>query len=173
MAKRRSRAAVRVRPYTRKGKPVKGYIRGGPVRSRSGVKIRLPEEDISPAFRKFTAPVSPSKKRDVYVFLEVDEASTETDFDFLREYESAPIPIKIGPYTRSQLARLSRAEILEQVSLFKPGISPGRILGFGHALTRLERKGKRFTRAQARGRKSRKTGTTRRNLSTKKGRKKS
>lgn len=145
---------------------------GGPsipaARGLLGLKtINLPD-DISPTFRRYTKPVSPNQKRLVYAFVEVDRFSGGlSTFDFLTGTETFVHPVIIGRYTRRQLAKLTRAQLAELLSLTLPGTQIRRIAGFGHALTRTERRGIKFTRAQKRNRKTRKSGHPRRHKSAK------
>ena len=135
-------------------------------RYRAG-KIRLPKEEISPRFRKYTKPVGKSK-RVVYAFVEVSAFTAGGSvFDNLKG-DSVTIPVKIGRYTRNQLERLTRNQLSQTLRRVLPGNPVRRIAGFGHALTREERKGKRFN-APAVSRKTRKKGNHSGNRSAKKG----
>lgn len=142
-----------------------GYRRAPKARGLMGLEtIRLPEEEISRAFAKFTRPLSPTKSRPVYAFVEVSASYGGIS---LREGATAVLPVTIGRLTRGQVAELSRADLAERLRLALPGTEVLRIAGFGHGLLPEERRGKRFKRGKARvtirNRKARKKSTKRRN----------
>lgn len=155
------------RKKTAAGRAVSKRKQPGPSK-----QIRLPVEEISPAFRKYTKPVNKRQKRLVYAFVEVDKNLGTYVLDFLQEGETAVIPVIIGKFTRGQLSKLTESQVTERLRLVLPGTEIKRVAGFGHALTRAERRGMRFKkvrgrktskRAPKRNRRARKSSNSRRN----------
>ena len=157
------------RPKTRKG--TRKVARKGTRKSTKRDKIRLPVDEMSPAFRKYTKPVNTRQNRLVYAFVEVDKDLGTYVLDSLREGDTITIPVIIGKFRRGRLNQfIEEGKLDERLRLVLPGAQIHRVVGFGHALTRAERKGKRFTkvrgrvkRATKRNRRARKSRNTGRN----------
>lgn len=140
--------------------------------------VAVPRQEISRAFLPFVTALKDRSRRRVYAFVEVGRSTAGVStFDFLREDETAIIPVVIGRLTRKQVLDLSASELSERVISALPGSTVLGIKGFGHSLTREERRGKRFKRAVPKKRKrrakkasrgSRKGRNSRRNKSTSK-----